>query len=497
MIISISSSSSSMSSKKNDLPDRLVLVVGTYDGVICGFDTQKREKSTNESSSVMNLLHQAQDREEQQKEDDYLQMSFAMAVHDASVRCLSISSTSSDDSTSSKRKRKKEEGSQMAVPGMLLTGGYDDTLNIFQLNKYQQAGELKTPSDLGSPTCSSFAPPNVVNPGYAMVGTTSGKLVLYKRRDWSVQHILSGHTTAGVSCLAVHPTGKMALSGGVRDGKLILWDLLRGRLAFVHKIPGTTKCTIQHIVWSFDGTYYAYCTDNGNITVRSTLDNTVVLLDIVLTSRANQLAFIGENNDNILVAAACNDGSLPVFSIVGEEEERNAIMAIEPAESNQERFKCIQHISNYKVVTANSHGICSIIDLQGAANMILQQQSDDDDDDDDAAEIITSVRVGSGARITTMTVWNTPTSNTTTDNEYVEESKENPITNEEDQEDDYDDYEEEEESKPQTKKVKVGPKGNQIEMDADELQKARKLIEQAKKKQSKKKKKKKKKNQSS
>ena len=47
----------------------------------------------------------------------------------------------------------------------------------------------------------------------------------------------------------------MALSGG-RDGKIILWDLMRGRQAFVYRIPSPRKGmkpTINHIVWSEDG----------------------------------------------------------------------------------------------------------------------------------------------------------------------------------------------------------------------------------------------------
>ena len=79
-------------------------------------------------------------------------------------------------------------------------------------------------------------PTTATDTTHALVGTTSGKIVLYKKRDWSVQHVLSGHNGEGAGCIAVHPTGRMALSVG-RDGKINLWDLVKGRLEYVHKLP--------------------------------------------------------------------------------------------------------------------------------------------------------------------------------------------------------------------------------------------------------------------
>jgi len=126
-----------------------------------------------------------------------------------------------------------------------------------------------------------------------------------------------------------------------------------------------------------------------------------------------------------------------------EEEEdagrrtRRAIMAIEPVDglaAGDDRFKCIRSVaggSGFLVVTANSGGVVSLMDLEGAARMMLDDADDDGDDDDDsedekndsrnrtggddddeddeeveaAVEILDSVRVGSGARITDLAVW--------------------------------------------------------------------------------------------
>jgi len=551
------------------LPDRLLIVAGTYDGVVCGFDSQpftglnniKNDDDDDDDDEIgsskndaMSLLNKA--KRDKDEEDSFLKMSFAMSVHDGSVRCLSVASNNNtnSDNTHSKKKKKKpnasveEEEEEEDMPGLLFTGGYDDSLAIFNLKKYQQAGELKSPADLGSPTCSAFAPPQ--NPSYVLMGTTCGKIVLYKKRDWSVQHILSGHG-GGVNCIAVHPSGKMALSGGTKDGKLMLWDLMRGRLAFVHKSSPTlnstssgsgssSKSTVSDIIWSQDGNRYAFCTNDGKITARdvNTGDD---LLEIALPkrSRANQIAFIG-GDEGLFLAAACDDGSLPVFMVgcLSEEEEKvgaiRATMAIEPVEgvvAREERFKCIRSVNSenqFLVVTSNSGGVCSLIDLEGAARMMLSDDDDndnddqeesnnnknsdsddsnsdseDDDDDDDqelAAEILASVRIGTGARITTIAVWSSYSGKNTIPDGMDEEDevetidiKEQEKESEEEEEKvavEEDEYHREYKRK---KQVLVGPKGNMIAMDADEVEKARLLIVQAKKRQKRKKKSKEKK----
>jgi len=347
----------------------------------------------------------------------------------------------------------------------------------------------------------------------------------------SIQHVLPGHDDKGVSCIAVHPSGKMALSGG-RDGKICLWDLMRGRLAFVSKIPNPRKgrkATVNHIVWSNDGARFAYCTHEGNITARE-MESGQDLLDINMPSngRANQICFVG-GDDGLFLAAACNDGGLPVFAVgsVDEDDEeagtRRAIMAIEPVEgvatAGDERFKCISTVdggSGFLVITANSGGIISLIDIEGAAQMMLSDEGgdnggdgndtdntsddegdraedSDDEDEEVAAEILESVRIGTGARITCISAWsyNAPISDedSAEEMEEIEETEEvGELTNDES----------EPEGKQFTKKRKTTKepvpekKEHAIELDPEALEKARALVSQAKKHQKKKKAKKKK-----
>jgi len=563
----------------NRLPSRLIIVAGTYDGVLAGWDTSN-EHIQDEENDIQKKHYDIDLKLLRRKNDGkYLKLSFAMSAHEGSVRCLDVSGGGVSNSSSvsnqhdDKKKKKKrqrsdsidssnqqQEEEDVPLPGSLLSGGYDETINVFNLQKHNQVGELKTPSDFGSPLCCAFAPPSNnnstttttgVTTTHALVGLTSGKIILYKKKDMSVQHILSGHDTHGVQCIAVHPTGKMALSGGRSDGKIILWDLMKGRLAFVIKLPklkvaagrggkgGGQLQTVNHIVWSDDGSRYAYCYGN-KITARDVASSSSgegggaddYLLDVEMPSRVNQLAFIG-GPEGIFLCAACDDGGLPVLEVGqllldddedGEgdnaaQNERRAIMAIEPVDdivAGDDRFKCIKSVeggSGFLVVTANSGGIVSLMDLEGAARMMLtppsegiggsgsdsddeSEDSEDEDDDIEAAvEILDSVRIGSGARITDLAVWsydNGVSEELNDDTDDNEGDLDTPQENELDEEDD-DKISVEEDTAPTKKKPfkkKENDNREKIDMDPEAVDKARKLVVQAKKHQKKKKKKK-------
>ena len=433
----------------------LVIVAGTYDGVLAGWETQEHDGHA-------------------------LELTFATPVHQGSIRSLCMAASPDPDK-----------------PGTLLSCGYDEDLKTHDWSKkLHSSGQVRTPADFGTPTCSSFAPPTEAPSTHCLLGFSGGKLVVYKKRDWSVQHVLAGHE-GGVASVAVHPTGKMAVTGGQSDGKLKLWDLTRGRLAYVTKLPSTSKRhePVDSLEWSVDGSMYGWSCGN-RITVRAT-DSGKDLLDAELPSRVNQIVLM-EGNQGVFVAAACNDGSLPVLAVQAlddSQEERRAILAIEPVDNpvaGEERFKCIRNIDGYRVVASNSAGVVSVMNLEGAVRMILsdsaggddddgEQANNDENDDEDeelAVNIVESVQLGSGARITCLSVWYNADSAETT--EDIEEE----ITNEEEVV--------EAPVKAQLDEGRGTKRKAEVDMDFITIEKARSLVKQAKKMKKKKDRKKKK-----
>jgi hypothetical protein len=211
----------------------------------------------------------------------------------------------------------------------------------------------------------------------------------------------------------------------------------------------------------------------------------------------------------------------------GDEEEgtRRAIMAIEPvqgvATAGDERFKCIQSVSGgsgFLVVTANSGGIISVVDLEGAAQMMLSDDNDGGGDDDDdgsedsdeedsdsddeevAAEILESVRIGSGARITCISAWSYTLPLSEPDENFDEEIDVKVLAEDDSLDEEDEDEKQETGELPFSKKRKVKEivpvqEPEEIELDEEALEKARALVSQAKKRQKRKKKKAQKNNQ--
>jgi protein MAK11 len=481
------------SAELNRLPSKVIVAVGTYEGVIAGWELTEKKR---------------------------LQLTFATPVHGGSVRSVAIAGRTAGNT------------SQPDVPGSLLSCGYDEVLRTHDFHRrLTSSGEVRIPADFafGTPVCSSFAPPGSLPTGpvatHCLLGFSGGKLVIYKKRDWTVQHVLAGHD-GGVASLAVHPSGKMALTAGTTDGKLKLWDLQKGRLAFASKIPPAATALagrnrydpIVSLVWSPDdaGSCYAFC-HGSHVTVKH-VGSGKDLMDVELPSRVNQVCFMN-GADGLFVAAACNDGSLPVLAVetvdavTDGSAERRAVMAIEPVDgpvAGEERFKCIQSVSGYYVVTANSAGVLSLVNLQGAVNMILtpdessededeekpvHSDSDEDGDDDDvtddeneeeelAAEIIDSVQLGSGARITCLAAWS-----------YQGEPGESPdvspagspaASDEEEAEDESSIKEEKKDTWERKRKYD----DKEVTMDPEALERARSLVADAKKIQKKREKKK-------
>eukprot|EP00522_Entomoneis_paludosa_P009470 CAMPEP_0172441572 /NCGR_PEP_ID=MMETSP1065-20121228/2116_1 /TAXON_ID=265537 /ORGANISM="Amphiprora paludosa, Strain CCMP125" /LENGTH=488 /DNA_ID=CAMNT_0013191025 /DNA_START=31 /DNA_END=1497 /DNA_ORIENTATION=- len=470
---------------------KVVVAVGTYDGVLAGWEMDMEKKK--------------------------FKIAFATPVHEGSVRSMVMAQPHPDSSD------KNDNPQQSPQPGALLSCGYDEVLRTHDFSKrLNSSGEVRTPAEFGTPVCSGFAPPMMLEPSatppqgstHCLVGFSEGKLVIYKKRDWSVQHVLAGHE-GGVACISVHPSGKMALTGGESDGKLKLWDLTKGRLAFVSKInPAQTKGgrtqyeAIANIVWGVtnDETkqVYAFCYGN-HVTVRD-VGSGQDLLDVDLPSKVNQVCLMSYQQD-LYVAAACNDGSLPVLAVEdGSSEEIRAIMAIEPVDgpvAGEERFKCIHSLVEGHVVTANSAGVISLMDLRGAIRMITTDQeqanddsdsdragnSDEDDSDDDeeelAVDIIDGVQLGSGARVTSLTAWC-----------YTQQESDDSSQSDEEEAG----VEEEEKEVPENIKEKENSKKRQrpdsdsnkkVTIDDDALQRARDLVASAKKIQKRKNKKKK------
>lgn len=116
--------------------------------------------------------------------------------------------------------------------------------------------------------------------------------------------MLGGHKTS-VTDVAVHPTGKLALSVS-KDSTLRLWNLVQGRLAFTRRLKGIGN----GVEFSEDGNAYLILYENS-IQVFLTETNEQVI-EVQYKQRINQALFVVPNGQTF-----ADDGKL--FSI-GEDK---------------------------------------------------------------------------------------------------------------------------------------------------------------------------------
>ncbi|XP_045114040.1 p21-activated protein kinase-interacting protein 1-like [Portunus trituberculatus] len=133
---------------------------------------------------------------------------------------------------------------QVAVGGKILaSGAADETIRVFNLSTRTEVGIIMehqgTISSLGfHETTHLFS------------AAEDGNICIYKQGKWQCEKTLRGHR-GGVVDLAVHPSGKMALSIG-RDNTLRTWNLIKGRKAYITKLKGAADA----VHWNPKGTQY-------------------------------------------------------------------------------------------------------------------------------------------------------------------------------------------------------------------------------------------------
>ena len=176
------------------------VLVGTYEEYVLGFRLSPQLKSV----TKYDLLP-----------------SFSVKAHCGPVRCLTA-------------------GSRFAV-----SGGSDENCKIFDLVKRVEHGLL----DHHEGTVSALVTHGPS--AHLITASDDNSLGIVKMGSWQLEKSLYKHS-AGITALAIHPSGKLAFSAG-KDKKMITWNLVKARPAFISNIKGIAEL----LVVSPDGTRYA------------------------------------------------------------------------------------------------------------------------------------------------------------------------------------------------------------------------------------------------
>ncbi|PCH44568.1 WD40 repeat-like protein [Wolfiporia cocos MD-104 SS10] len=182
----------------------------------------------------------------------------------------------------------------------LATGSGDEIVKVWDLRRRKEIGGLMHHE--GSITHLEFP-----SRSHLLSASEDGSLCLFHARDWSVLRTLKGHK-GRVNSVAVHPSGKVALSVG-KDRTLRMWDLMRGNGSASTKLG--KEAEVVH--WSTDGSLFVVLTQS-TIDIYST--DMTLLHTITHPSRLHDVKFckrVVGNGEVLLVAA--EDKKLSVYDL--------------------------------------------------------------------------------------------------------------------------------------------------------------------------------------
>lgn len=133
---------------------------------------------------------------------------------------------------------------QVAITDKFLaSGSTDEVIRIFDLHTRTSVGFIM--EHCGTITDLAFH-----GSKYLFSAAEDGNICIFQKDKWKCEKTFQAHD-GGVTSLAVHPTGKLALSVG-RDKKLRTWNLINGMRAYITNI----KTVADSVHWSPPGTHY-------------------------------------------------------------------------------------------------------------------------------------------------------------------------------------------------------------------------------------------------
>jgi len=267
--------------------DGYEILVGTYEEYLMSYKLVPQIKSNNHY--------------------DLLQ-SFTVKAHVGPVRCVTA-------------------GSKYAI-----TGGSDEQCKIFDLDKRVEHGVLAHHDG----TVSCVTTHDLTS--HLVTASDDNSISVIRMGSWQVEKTLYKHS-AGVTALALHPSGKLAFSAG-KDKKMITWNLVKARPAFISNIKGIAEL----IVVSPDGSRYAVGL-HRKVDIYS-IETAGIEYTIDLKTRPNCVTFF--SNDLVIVGG--ENPNAEIHSLIEKKQICNW-------QCHETRIRCMALVTSadsHLLVTASS-----------------------------------------------------------------------------------------------------------------------------------------------
>ncbi|KAK6508917.1 hypothetical protein TWF481_003685 [Arthrobotrys musiformis] len=423
--VAVADNLSKLSLKQSSTPSASTsfqIVAGSYDRVLHGLRVTIPSSTAVASTTTTN----DNDNDDSSAETASFTPLFLFTAHASSIRCLAVSPPSDGDGGNSSNKR------------ILATSSPDTKINLYHLHTRTNLGTLAPPS--ASPTTSLVFPSKST-----LISTDeAGYIHIFKTRDWSLLsslhcpapkpkpgQILTG---GGVNSIAVHPSGKLALSVSRHEKAVRMWNLMTGRKAGVLGFPKSIPRLVTgvsgeglKVVWRPGGKEgYAVMFERGVVLfgVDSVVHGSFTTTPV---SKVHQIKFlevpIGEaGEEQEICILATEDGRVIVYLISQsddgklaseekgtnkkEDEEKTEdvkpvlLATITPVTTDKIRIKDFDILphpsadrkSKFFLTTANSEGIIRVYSLDFAQVQIGTTKKQKTGEKEAETEVVVDVK---------------------------------------------------------------------------------------------------------
>lgn len=212
----------------------------------------------------------------------------------------------------------------------------DETMSVFDLVKVVDLGQLYQ-SSAGVSTVAMHGGSHLIS------GSDGGRMAIFRSSDWEELTSMPAHS-AGVVDLAIHPSGRLALSVG-KDSQLYTWNLMRAKC--VLKRPLAAPATA--VQWSPSGAGCAVVSGDAVLVLDLASDGVAAKLEHA--ERVLAFAYLTET----LLVSGGEDKALRLWDLSAEAAEGGRqLCAHEGAHSA--RIKALVRLGDGLVGSASSDG---------------------------------------------------------------------------------------------------------------------------------------------
>ncbi|XP_024872846.1 p21-activated protein kinase-interacting protein 1-like [Temnothorax curvispinosus] len=221
----------------------------------------------------------------------------------------------------------------------LASAGADETVCLYDMRYRRESGKLMHHKD--TVNCLAFTPEG----SHLFACSNDGSITAVHCGNWQLEKIWpTAHKGTAVNTLAIHPTGKLALSSG-EDGVLRTWNLIKGRQAYATNLVPRLKSNAKWITvikWSPSGEKYLLAV-NGNIYIYS-VESAGIDRELTFDSKVICVEFLKDD----LIAVGFENGDIKFCDLKTSLHTMNT-------KAHSMRVKCIAHMNDL-LVSASSSG---------------------------------------------------------------------------------------------------------------------------------------------